>query len=185
MKKQDIPNLITLLRILLVIPVLLALQADRYGWAFILFLAGGISDGVDGCLARKYGWHSRLGSMLDPLADKLLMVSTFLCLAYLGNIPMWLVTVVIIRDVVIILGGVSYHFLIGAYDFQPSLLSKFNTFLQLLLIILILFQNNYAIFPQIFLTIIMYMIFVTNVTSLIHYVSIWSVRAIRLEHKDS
>ena len=136
LKPRDIPNVITILRIFLVIPVVWALLDGRYTLALWLFAVAGASDGLDGFLAKQFHWTSRLGAILDPLADKLLLVSTFVALGWQGLLPLWLVAVVLGRDVVIVAGAVAYHLLFGSFELHPTLISKVNTFCQILLVIL-------------------------------------------------
>ncbi len=88
---RHLPNLISMLRVVLVVPVVWSLLNDRFDIAIWLFLIAGASDGLDGFLAKRFGWSSRLGGILDALADKFLLVSTFLCLWWLGVFPWWLV----------------------------------------------------------------------------------------------
>ena len=134
MKLRDIPNILSLLRISLVIPIVYLLVQREFSYVLVLFVIAGISDGLDGYLAKRNNWTSRLGSILDPLADKLLLVFSYLALGWMGEIPMWLVFAVMARDVIIIVGAISYHELIGEYDMEPSWLSKTNTFFQIVLI---------------------------------------------------
>lgn len=179
MNLSFLPNLITLFRACLVIPVLYALSIDAYKLAFFLFLLAGISDAVDGFLARRLGQLSRFGSIVDPLADKWLMISTFLMLAYAGLIPSWLVLAIIARDIIVILGAIGYHFFIGTYAFAPSKISKLNTFLQIALIVMILFQQSYGLIPSSLNKEMMTAVFLLNLASLLQYVWVWSQRAIR------
>ena len=105
MGREDIPNLISVLRIFLSVPVVWMLLEQRFDIALILFAIAGVSDGLDGFLAKHYGWQSRLGGLLDPMADKILLVSSYVSLALLGLIPVWLMLLVILRDLVIVTGG--------------------------------------------------------------------------------
>ena len=93
----------------LVWPIVNALVTDRYVLALVLVAVAGISDGLDGFLAKRFDWRSRLGGLLDPLADKLLLVSTFVTLTFMTLVPVWLTAVVIIRDFVIVSGGLFYQ----------------------------------------------------------------------------
>src|SRR3990172_3309285 len=102
---KDIPNIISLLRMALVPPVVILLLNGYYGWALLVFVSAGLSDGLDGYLAKRFGWRSRLGAILDPLADKLLLVASYLTLGWLGQLPLWLVAVVVGRDIVIVAGA--------------------------------------------------------------------------------
>lgn len=132
MSPRDLPNLISLLRILIVAPVVLALLRQEFGIACALFLLAAASDGLDGYLAKRFDWTSRLGSILDPVADKLLLVSVYLILGWEGHVPSWLVAAVIGRDVVIFFGALAYHYLVGEFEMAPSFVSKLNTLVQLL-----------------------------------------------------
>src|SRR5260221_3329335 len=98
----SIPNLITLARILLVPVVVWAITAGEMQFAFLLFVAAGISDAVDGFLAKRFGMTSELGAYLDPLADKVLIVSIYVSLGVVGGIPLWLVILVVSRDIMIV-----------------------------------------------------------------------------------
>src|SRR5690606_20003040 len=130
-----LPNAICVLRPLLVPPVVLLLLAERYQEALMLFIIAGGSDAVDGFLAKRFGWRTRLGSLLDPAADKLLLVSVFVTLAYLGLVPVALAAIVVGRDVVIVLGALGYQFLIAPLEGQPLVVSKLNTACQLLFVL--------------------------------------------------
>jgi cardiolipin synthase len=116
-----------------VVPILYLLVHERFGFALVLFAATGASDGVDGWLARHYGWRSRLGGLLDPIADKVLLVACFLVLGVMGELPLWLALAVIFRDIVILTGGVLYHSLIEDVQPAPTLISKLNTLVQIVL----------------------------------------------------
>ena len=110
LKLSDIPNAICVLRMILVVPTVWALLNARFGVALLLVFVAGFSDALDGYLAKRFDWRSRLGGLLDPLADKLLLISLFVVLAVLGLIPVWLAGVVIGRDLVIVTGGVDLQF---------------------------------------------------------------------------
>jgi cardiolipin synthase len=97
-----IPNAISILRILLILPILELILRGQYNVALLLFVIAGFSDGVDGYLAVRFNWQSRLGGLLDPVADKLLVAGMFITLAYTGLIPVWLAAIVIGRDVIIV-----------------------------------------------------------------------------------
>lgn len=127
-----LPNFLTLLRII-AIPVFLILLANgNHGAAFMLFLGAGVTDAVDGTLARMTDSRSDLGAVLDPMADKLLLVSSFLVLGYTGAIPVWLTALVILRDIIVVLGYgavfIAHH---EWMEVAPSRLGKLSTFFQL------------------------------------------------------
>lgn len=133
MTLRDIPNLISIARILLVAPVVWALLAGRYELAIVLFAVAGISDAVDGFLAKHNHWESRLGGILDPLADKLLLICTFVSLAWLDALSWWLVALILFRDLLVFGGGIVYNWLIEPFEAEPSFSSKLSTTLQIIL----------------------------------------------------
>lgn len=136
MKLQHIPNAITVLRLLLVPPVVALILAGDQAAALVLFLVAGVSDGVDGFLARHFHWRSRMGALLDPLADKLLLLGTFVALTLEGLLPVWLLAAAVLRDALIMGGAASYRMLVGRVEAEPLIISKLNTLLQILLAVL-------------------------------------------------
>ena len=128
---MSIPNLITLGRILLVPVVVWAIIYGELWLAFVLFLAAGVSDAVDGYLAKRFNMASELGAYLDPLADKTLIVSIYVTLGIAGKIPLWLVILVVSRDIMII-GAIMLSWLLGSpLKVKPLLVSKLNTVAQI------------------------------------------------------
>ena len=127
-----VPNFLTLLRIVAVPVFLILVSYQRYGAALCLFLSAGITDAVDGVLARLTDTRSDLGARLDPLADKLLLVSSFLVLTLDGVIPVWLMILVLTRDVVILGGYLAIYFVTTPIEVSPSAISKCNTFLEMM-----------------------------------------------------
>lgn len=173
-----LPNLITLLRILLIVPFLGQLHQADYGLALLLFVVAGLSDGIDGFLARHFGWTSRLGAILDPMADKLLMLSAYLALGILQVLPWWLVGLVLLRDAVIVSGALAYHLRFGVYEMAPLLASKVNTACQILLIVLSLFALWQGGIPPVWLEGLGYLVALTTLISGTVYVWVWSHRAL-------
>ncbi len=180
-RAADIPNLICIVRMLLVWPIVMALLDGRHALALGLILVAGASDGLDGFLAKRYNWQSRLGGLLDPLADKLLLVSVFVALATTGLVPWWLTVVVIARDLIIVSGGVVYQWLVEPVQPKPSLASKINTGIQLLYVLAVISNRMAGIPPPEFLTISGAAVFVTSTVSGLDYVVRWSGRAIRAQ----
>ena len=128
---MSIPNLITLGRILLVPVVVWAIASGAMLTAFVLFLVAGVSDAVDGYLAKRFNMASELGAYLDPLADKALIVSIYVTLGIAGTIPRWLVILVVSRDIMII-GAVILSWVIGSpLKVKPLVVSKLNTAAQI------------------------------------------------------
>lgn len=177
MSLRWLPNAISLLRIALVVPILLYIFDGRFGWALALFFVAGFSDGIDGYLAKRYNWHTRLGALLDPLADKLLVAGTFITLAYVQLIPVWLAAIVIARDVIIIGGATAYNFLIKPVQGEPTRISKLNTFFELMLLLFVLSRAGFGWPGEIAITILGAAVLVTVVISGVDYVWSWSKRA--------
>lgn len=177
MSLRWLPNAISLLRIAMIAPVLIYIVEERYGLALLIFFVAGFSDGVDGFLAKRYDWHTRLGALLDPIADKLLVGGTFITLVLTGLIPVWLGVLVIVRDVVIVGGATLYNFLIKPIEGEPTRISKLNTALQLLFVVFVLSHAGFGWPDQIALTVIGAGVVVTIVISGIDYVWSWARRA--------
>ena len=128
---RHLPNFICLVRIALIWPTIDALYAGKFWTALILVAVCAVSDGLDGWLAKRFNWISHLGKILDPLADKLLLVALFLTAAWMNLLPWWLTATVVGRDVMIGLGAVIYRFWFGPLHGRPTMLSKINTGMQL------------------------------------------------------
>ena len=178
MTRRDIPNLITFLRILLVAPFAVAVTRDHYGTALALFAVAGLSDGLDGFLAKQFGWTSRLGALLDPVADKLLLVTSYVLLGWKGELPWWLVVAVLARDIVIIGGGIAYHMLIGYVRMAPTLVSKLNTVLQIALVVGVFYALWREPLSPDLREAMSYTVLASTVLSGAHYVWIWGRRAL-------
>lgn len=139
-----LPNLITVARILLVPVVIWLIIHGAYAAAFTIFLVAGISDAIDGFLARHYDWKTELGAYLDPVADKLLLVAIYVTLGLLGQMPAWLVIAVVSRDVLIV-GAVILSWMIDRpVELRPSMISKANTVGQIILAGVVLAQLGVA-----------------------------------------
>ena len=178
MKPSDIPNIITVFRFLLVPPMVLLLLDQQTGAALIVFGVAGFSDALDGFLAKRYGWTSRMGALMDPLADKLLLVASFVTLGWLGWIPLWLVVLVILRDLVIVIGAMIYHWCVEYIDTAyPTLVSKLNTFAQILLVLAVMFSHSVQPLPFLLMDVLLYSVLATTIWSGLDYVWIWGRRA--------
>ncbi len=130
---MTIPNYITLLRLLLVPFVVWSLLTGQDLAAFIAFVVAGVSDGVDGYIARRFDMRSELGSYIDPIADKLLLVSVFVVLGYQGVLPIWLVAIVVFRDTLIVSGVMLASVMGRPVEMRPLFVSKANTAVQIVL----------------------------------------------------
>ncbi len=141
-----VPNQITFLRLALLPIFLICLFYRRFDWALALLVIAGLSDGLDGLLARRLNQKSELGMLLDPLADKLLLSSAFVVLAMKGVMEWWLTILVLARDVIILATAVVIMLAAGQRTFPPSLYGKITTFLQILLLFIAL---TAAAFPAV------------------------------------
>lgn len=176
MQTRHIPNLITAVRLVMVLP-LIWLLANGYGaGALGLLVLMGLSDAVDGFLAKHYQWRSVLGEYLDPLADKLMLVGTFITLGWLGSLPAWLVTAVILRDVIIVAGAIAYHIVTRQLEMRPTGLSKANTGAQIALALAVILDQVMPVGELITGTLIA-IVLLTTVASGLDYVVQWSRRA--------
>jgi cardiolipin synthase len=172
---SQIPNLLTLLRIGAA-PVMVVLLRDQsYQLAFLVFLLAGISDGLDGYLAKRFNWISRLGAALDPVADKMLIISAFVMLALLDRIPFALLVAVAFRDLLIIGGYIMLVTLNGNTRIQPSLISKLNTFLLISLICLVLTDLAQWLSLLGLIELLVWAVGVTTIWSGIHYAWVFGV----------
>ncbi len=172
----QIPNLLTLLRIA-ACPVLVLLLRDRgYELAMLLFLAAGITDGLDGYIAKRYNYISGLGAILDPIADKLLIASAYIMLAMLEDIPFWLLIVVMFRDLVIVAGYLVLVVMGDEIPMKPTYLSKINTFLQISLVISVLSGKAGWLYVPLVADALVVGVLVTTVSSGCQYVWALGIR---------
>lgn len=169
----SIPNLITLGRILLVPVVVWAISSGAMWIAFVLFLAAGVSDAVDGFLAKRFGMTTVLGAYLDPLADKALIVSIYVTLGISGVIPHWLVILVVSRDIMIV-GGVMLSWLVGSpIKVKPLLVSKLNTVAQIAFACVVLGSLGFGIEADTLTLVLMGLVAALTLLSVAAYVAEW------------
>jgi len=174
-----LPNLITIGRIFAMIPLVWFMLENNYEYALYIAVLASFSDLLDGYLARRFGWEGRLGRILDPIADKFMMLCCYLLFAVQGLIPNWLLIIVLARDISIITGGVFYHYAILKVDKEkPSMLSKFNTAFQLLLVVVLLSHHSIFQFHPLFIDILIYLVTIFTVSSGLHYVYFWGKKAV-------
>jgi cardiolipin synthase len=180
--RRDIPNLITLFRFVLIVPVLVFLWQGVVDWALWLFLLAGASDGLDGWLARHFNWRTRLGGILDPLADKALIISTLVIMGLHNLMPWWLVMVIILRDVVILGGAAAYQWVTGHLEMQPSIISKVNTVMQLALVLAVMWNAGVSELSALLLDGLVIVVLITTVLSGLDYVVRWTALTIENKH---
>ena len=177
MSPSNIPNLICFARIALVIPIIRLLWQEQFLLSLLLILIAGLSDILDGYLAKKNNWRSYLGAVLDPAADKILLVSLFITLQSMDLIPLWLTLTVILRDLMIVFGLSLYRYFVGVPQPKPTRISKFNTLLQLAFIILVILAQGIQ-FPFAILSMVCgSLVFVTSILSGLDYWILWSIKA--------
>ncbi|STY24934.1 CDP-alcohol phosphatidyltransferase family protein [Legionella taurinensis] len=175
---KHIPNALTVLRLILIIPFLVYLYRKNYPIAFYVFMLAGFTDGFDGWLARHFSWQSLFGSFIDPLADKLLIASSFISLALIGQLPWWLVILVFLRDFTISMGVLAwYWFVQRQLDFEPTALSKVNTTLQLALVTVCLFELAFFPITDYLIQTLIILTAITTTATYVHYVWTWSRKA--------
>lgn len=177
---RHLPNLITLVRIAACVPLAYWIVVGEARAALWLALAAGVSDVLDGFLARRFGWQSELGGRLDPIADKLFLVSAFVSLGILGALPVWVIVLVMLRDLVIVAGAVAYHHLVEPVPAAPSLLGKASTVVQVMLVLALLAIPAGLPLPA---TVPNFLIGVVAALAMIsgaNYVWVWSARAQRV-----
>ena len=182
---RHLPNIICLLRIALVWPIAAALADREYLLALALFIVAGLSDGIDGYLAKRFNWISELGKLLDPLADKLLLVTVFVEAAWLGLAPWWLTSAVVARDVLIVLGATVYRLWFGPLRGRPTISSKINTAMQLLYVTAMLVNAAMSFRrPEVLdalahevLDALAILVFMTTVFSGLNYMAVFTRRA--------
>lgn len=164
-----LPNALTVLRIILVPFFIGTLSYGYYGYSLAIFIAAGVTDLFDGLLARIKKQKTELGALLDPVADKALLISSFITLTLLGWMPRWLTIIVISRDIILIAGNLSIYILTGDLKISPSLLGKLTTNSQILLIALTLIMINLGWEPLPH-SIFLWLAGVLTVTSGLHYI---------------
>lgn len=175
---QHLPNALTLFRLGLIVPFLMFLYFHEYINSFYTFIFAGLTDGLDGFLARRFHWQSFFGSFVDPLADKLLIASSFISLAVIGILPWWLVALVFLRDLTISMGVLAwYRFIRRKLDFKPTSLSKLNTALQLILVTYCLFELAYFQFPSYIRNTLIGLTALTTAITYIDYIWTWGRKA--------
>jgi len=153
-----------------VIPIALALLHGELVTTLALFVAAAISDAADGFLAKRFGWQSDLGSLLDPTADKLLLATVFVVLAVLHLIPTWLMAAAVARDLTIVSGAIAYRLCFGPLDMRPSAVSKINTLCQALYVLSVIARLQFAAPPAWVVVMLGAFTFVTIAVSGIDYV---------------
>jgi cardiolipin synthase len=180
MRLDLLPNTLTLFRILSVGPIVFLLLTGSYRSAFVVAFCAGISDLLDGYLARRFGWMTHFGGVLDPLADKLMLVSTSITLAWLGFLPPWLVALMVLRDLLIICGAWYFHnYVARITKATPSTLSKWNTLFQIMLVVCVMLALAFSGFDGPWINWLIVIVALTTALSGAQYVMVWTAKAAR------
>lgn len=177
MTRRDIPNALCVLRIALVPFLLWCIVTRQFALATLLFGFAGFTDILDGYLARRFEWHSSLGAVLDPIADKVLTIGVFVSLIVVGLVPRWLAALVIGRDILIMLGGLLYRAMIGPFEAGARWAGKFNTATMLLFVLLLLARAASGYPGQQVVTTIGAILVASVLVSGFDYVRVWSGQA--------
>ncbi|MBF0109044.1 MAG: CDP-alcohol phosphatidyltransferase family protein [Magnetococcales bacterium] len=154
---------------------------NQIHWGLFLFVMAGVTDALDGYIAKKYGKITELGKILDPLADKILLTSSFVTLNVTGLIPLWLTLIVVTRDLLIIAGAMVFQVLTGSLKMEPLTISKVNTVMQIILIAVVMGNEIIPVWTGIrnflFLTVM-----VTTISSGFIYIFLWTRKAVEREN---
>ncbi|MBI3708654.1 MAG: CDP-alcohol phosphatidyltransferase family protein [Proteobacteria bacterium] len=178
---MSLPNVFSFSR-LLSVPVAVWLMIDGHMTAaFWLFVAAGVTDALDGYIAKRFNSRTELGAYLDPLADKTLLVGAYLTLGWLGHIPAWLVILVVFRDLLIVGGAIVVHAITQAFVSKPMTVSKVNTACQIALVAMVLAKLGLNFGDPVAITILVALVAATTVISGLAYLVHWTRR---LNHKD-
>lgn len=169
-----VANILTILRLILIPVFVTALFYQRFSWALIVFLVAAFTDGLDGLVARSFNQKTQLGAILDPMADKLLLVTAFVVLSLprfteTAPIPFWLTIAAISRDAFIVLGALVINISTGFSRFRPSFLGKVNTFVQIVTIVVFLAANAFGLHPYV-LSFCYYATLAIVIISGLHYI---------------
>ena len=170
---MNLPNLITIARILLVPVVVWAIASREMQIAFLLFLIAGVSDAIDGFLAKRFGMSSELGAYLDPLADKALIVSIYVSLGIAGALPIFLVILVVSRDIMIISAFLLSWLVDKPMPVRPLLVSKANTVAQICLAALVLAEQAFSFDAAMAAKLTMALVAVLTLLSIAFYLAEW------------
>ncbi len=177
----NLPNLLSFAR-LLSVPVIVWLLIDgQLGAAFWLFVAAGITDGIDGYLAKHFNWKTVLGSYLDPLADKALLVAVYVTLGWTGYIPRWLVILVVFRDLTIVGGALLEQTITQSFKSRPMMISKVNTAVQIAFAALVLAHLGLGFEDYGMKAVLVACVAATTVLSGLTYLVHWTRRLAKLE----
>jgi len=179
----NVPNILTLTRIIMT-PIIVYMVLTEQVWlALALMVVAGITDMLDGAIARYFNLRTTVGAYLDPLADKIMLISLFVTLFVVEQVPLFVFLAIIFRDLIIVFGAITYEIVTRHLTMQPSLISKATTLIQIVYVALLLL-NMAIVIPAILLQIAMWLTFLLTCASGLHYLVAWTDKAAKQESKS-
>ncbi len=170
----NVPNVLTLLRVLAAPLLAFFLMRSQYNYALYTFVLAAITDALDGFIARHFNQYTEFGAALDPLADKLITLTGMLILTFQGLVPLWLTVAMVVRDSVIVVGAFAYHHLFGEIDIHPSWLGKLHTVMAFMLFTVVIAQTAQLIEVSNWLMFGFWAVLASCLTSMVQYVALWA-----------
>ena len=168
---SSIPNFLTVFRFFLVYPIVISILEENYQLTLFFFFLAGISDFLDGYLARKYSWESRFAKIFDPISDKVLVIATLISLSLVGEINIYLTMFLLSRDLFIIVGVILSSLLIDNYEIKPYFSGKFNSFVLMTYLGFVIIEVSFGLVPEVFLNFLMVALLITSLYSVIEYLN--------------
>jgi len=177
----NIPNVLTLTRIILTPFIIFAILEKQPVMALWLMGIAGLTDMLDGAIARYFNQRSTVGAFMDPLADKLMLISTIVTLYMINQLPLFLFLAVIFRDIIIMVGAIAYEMVTHKLEMQPSMTSKITTALQITLVLTVLAEMAWHIPGDLFQQVAIWLTFTFTCMSGVHYMVVWMRKAVTAE----
>lgn len=166
---SSIPNLLTVFRFFLVYPIVISILEENFHLTLFFFFLAGISDFLDGFLARKFSWESRFGKVFDPISDKALVIATLISLSLIGEINIYLTVFLLSRDLFIIVGVILSSLLLENYEIKPTFSGKFNSFVLMTFLGFVIIEVTFDFVPTGFLNFLIVALLSTSIYSVIEY----------------
>lgn len=180
---RHLPNALCIVRMLLAVPIAWLLTRGDYGFTLWVFAFAAVTDALDGYLAKRFKWESELGKHLDPLADKILLVTAFITLTIVSHVPVWLAIVVVARDVIIGFGALTFSILFGPVNGRPTIISKLNTLFQIAYVIAVVGAQAADLAASALIIALTTLVLVTTVASGIDYIATYIQRAVEVSRQ--
>ncbi len=177
----NIPNVLTLARIILTPFIVFAILEEQPVMALLLMGVAGLTDMLDGAIARYFNQRSTVGAYMDPLADKLMLISTIVTLYMIDQLPLFLFLAVVFRDIIIMVGAIAYEMVTHQLEMQPSMTSKITTALQITLVLTVLAEMAWQIPGELFQQVTIWLTFAFTCMSGVHYMVVWMRKAVTAE----